>query len=58
MKLFIAVILSEGGGYRVIYFEEARIGSKLPNEIYFLMVKKETVKYLQELKKHAERKWY
>jgi hypothetical protein len=51
-------IKPEGKGYRVIYFEEVRIGSKLPNEVSSRMAKKKAMKFMQELKKYAERKYY
>jgi hypothetical protein len=44
-------------GYTIVYFEEARIGSELPNGLVS-MAKNEAVKFLQKLKKYVERKCY
>ena len=49
-------IKPEGKGWKVNYFEEVRLGSKLPSEISSQVVKRENVKFLEELKKYVERK--
>lgn len=51
-------IKPEKEGYRVIYFEEVEIGSKLHNEVPLLMAKKEVVKFLKGLKDYVERECY
>jgi hypothetical protein len=51
-------IIPEEKGFRVTYYEEVRMGSKLSNGVYSLMAKKEAVKFIQTLKKYVERKCY
>jgi len=51
-------IKPEGKGCKVVYFEEGRIGSKLPNKVSSHMAKREATKFLQELGKYVERKCY
>jgi hypothetical protein len=48
-------ILQEGKGFRVTYYEEVRMGSKLSNGVYSLIAKKGAVKFIQDLKKYVER---
>jgi hypothetical protein len=50
-------IKHQAEGYTIVYFEEARIGSKLPCGAVS-MAKKEAIRFLEGLKEHVERKCY
>ena len=50
-------IRPQAEGYTIVYFEEARIGSKLPNGLVS-MAKNEAIRFLEELKKYTENKCY
>jgi hypothetical protein len=48
-------IKPEKEGCLVEYFQEARVESKMLNEIYFHLVRKEAVNFLKDLKQYVER---
>ena len=48
-------VKTEKEGCLVEYFQEARVESKMLNEIYFHLIKKEAVNFLKDLKQYVER---
>jgi hypothetical protein len=48
-------IIQEEKGFRVIYFEEVRMRSRLSNGVYSILAENEAVKFIQDLKKYVER---
>jgi hypothetical protein len=50
-------IKPQAEGYTIVYFEEARIGSRVPHGLVS-MAENEAIRFLEELKKYIELKCY